>query len=47
MKTLRLIFGVGILFITFNIGLDINYIYSGILLVIGLVLFFTSFGRNK
>ncbi len=47
MRILRLILGAGILLITFKIGLKINYIFSGILLVIGLILFLTSFRRNK
>ncbi len=47
MKMLRLIFGIGILLVTFKIGLKIHYIYAGILLVIGLVLTLTSLRRNK
>ena len=47
MKILRLIFGLGILIVTLKVGLEIDYIYAGILLVIGLVLTLTSLGKNK
>ena len=47
MKILRFIFGIGIIYITIKIGLKINYIYAGILLVIGLILILTSFRKNK
>lgn len=47
MKILRLVLGIGLLLVTFKIGLDIKQIYAGILLGIGLVLTLTSLGRNK
>ena len=47
MKILRFIFGAGIIYITIKIGLKINYIFTGILFVIGLILILTSFRKNK
>ncbi len=47
MKLLRLILGVGVLLVTFKIGLDIKQIYAGILLAIGLILTLTSLRKDK
>ncbi len=47
MKILRFILGAGILYLTFKIGLKINYILAGILLVVGLFLLLTSLRRKK
>lgn len=47
MRILRLILGLGVMFVVLRIGLEINYIYAGVLIVIGAILIITSFGKDK
>ncbi|KKN17791.1 hypothetical protein LCGC14_0962140 [marine sediment metagenome] len=47
MKLFRFILGAGVVVVTISIGHTINYIYSGILLLIGAILVLTSFFKDK